>query len=96
MTAELRVREGHEAELEKIIGRLAERVRDEEAGCRLFVFARSRHDPRLYLTFERYDDEDALAAHSHGSAYNEAFPQMMECLEEPPRVALFEEVGAKG
>ena len=90
--AELKAKEGRQADLEAHMGRLAEQVRDEEPGCRLYVLARSRHDPRLYVTLERYDDEDALAAHSHADHYTAAIRGMMDCLEEPPRVALFEEV----
>jgi quinol monooxygenase YgiN len=92
VTAELKVKEGRQRELETHMGRLAERVRDEEPGCRMYVFARSRHDPRLYVTLERYEDEEALAAHSHAEHYTAAIRGMMECLEEPPRVALFEEL----
>ena len=92
VTTELHAKEGHEARLEQQMQRLAEKTRDEEAGCRLFVFARSVHDPQLFVTLERYDDEEALSAHSHADHYTEALPDLMECLTEPPRVALFEEV----
>ena len=53
------------AELEKVMARLATRVREGEPGCRLFVFARSKHDPLLYLTVERYDDAEPLLLGSH-------------------------------
>ena len=92
VTAELRAKEGREADLEKLMRQLAEQVRDGEPGCRLYVFARSKHDPRLYLTLERYDDEEALSAHSHAEHYTRALPGLMDCLAELPRVALFEEL----
>jgi quinol monooxygenase YgiN len=92
VTAELKVKEGRQRDLEAHMGRLADQVRDGEPGCRMYVFARSRHDPRLYVTLERYEDEEALAAHSHAEHYTAALRGIMECLEEPPRVALFQEL----
>ncbi|MGH0030975.1 MAG: putative quinol monooxygenase [Myxococcota bacterium] len=92
VTAELKAKDGRQEDLEAQLGRLAEQVRDGEPGCRLYVFARSKHDPQLYVTLERYDDEEALAAHSHADHYTAALRGMMDCLEAPPRVALFEEV----
>ncbi len=92
VTAELRVKEDRQAELEKHLGQLADRVRETEPGCQLFLVTRSMHDPRIYLTIERYEDDDALADHSHAEHYTAALPALMDCLEEPPRVALFEEI----
>lgn len=92
VTAELRAKPGRQEDLEREMGLLAARVRDEEPGCRLYVVARSRHDPTLYLTVERYDDEEALSAHSHAEHYTRALKDLMDCLEEPPRLALYEEL----
>jgi len=92
VTAELRVREGRQRELEDHLGKLAEQVREKEPGCHGYQLARSKHDPRLYLTIERYEDDEALAAHSHAEHYTAALKTLMDCLEEPPRVALFEEL----
>lgn len=92
VTAELWAREGREADLEKRMHRLAAQVRRAEPGCRLYVFARSQHDPRLYLTLERYEDGDALSAHAHAEHYTAALPALMDCLEQPPRLALFDEL----
>ncbi len=92
VTAELRVKQGRQEALEQQLGRLAEQVRGAEPGCRLYVVTRSKHDPQLYQTLERYDDEEALSAHSHAEHYTAALRGLMDCLEEPPRVALFEEI----
>ncbi len=92
VTEVLRVKQGRQGALEKHLGRLAEQVRDAEPGCHLFVVTRSKHDPQLYQILQRYDDEEALSAHSHAEHYTAALGGLMECLEEPPRVALFEEI----
>lgn len=92
VTAELRAKEGREADLEKRMRQLADRVRHAEPGCRLYVFARSQHDPRLYVTLERYQDGEALSAHSDSEHYTAALSGLMDCLVQPPRLALFDEV----
>lgn len=92
VTAELRVKQGRQQVLEEHLGRLAAQVRDAEPGCRLYLVTRSKHDPQLYLILERYDDEEALSAHSHAKHYEEALRGLVDCLEEPPRLALFEEI----
>jgi quinol monooxygenase YgiN len=92
VNSELRAKQGCQADLEKQLRQLAERVRDAESGCRQYVVARSKHDAHLYLTFARYDDEEALSAHSRARHYTGALSALMDCLEEPPRVALFDEL----
>jgi len=94
VTSELRSRPGKEAEVERIGHALARRACEDEPGCRGYTVARSRHDPRLFLTFERYEDDAALAEHSRAPHFKQAFDQLMERLEEPPRVAIFEIVTA--
>jgi quinol monooxygenase YgiN len=94
VTAELRVKQGREADLEALLAGLASRVAESEPGCRLYLVTRSKHDPQLYLILERYDDDDALADHSHAEHYKRALPELMDCLEQPPRVAIFDELDA--
>jgi quinol monooxygenase YgiN len=92
VTSELRAKPGCQADLEKRLRELAERVREAESGCSLYLVVRSKHDAQLYLTFARYDDEEALSVHSRARHYTGALPALMDCLEEPPRVALFDEI----
>jgi quinol monooxygenase YgiN len=94
MTSELRSKPGEEAQVLRIGLALARRVREEEPGCHGYSLVRSRHDPRLFLTFERYEDDAALAEHSRTAHFKQAFDELMERLEEPPRVAIFDLVTA--
>jgi quinol monooxygenase YgiN len=41
---------------------------------------------------ERYEDDDTLAAHSNAAYFKAVFPELMECCEGPPQVALFVDV----
>lgn len=90
LTSELRSRSGEEPEVLRIALALARQSLEDEPGCHGYSVTRSRHDPRLFLTFERYADDDALAEHSRAPHFKEAFEQLMERLEEPPRVAIFD------
>ena len=90
VTSELRAKSGREQELEGIAFELAERVRSDEPGCRDYEVARARHDSRVFLTLERYDDDEALNAHCRAEHFKEAFPRLMECVEQPPRVTVFD------
>jgi len=93
VTAELRAKPGCQQDLERLMGSMAQRATTDEPGCRVFRLARSRHDPQLYLSFQRYDDDAAMSAHSHAEYFTSAIPAMMECLEELPRLAVFDELG---
>lgn len=54
---------GNEERVERTLRALAVAAR-EEPGCRAFRPTRSVDDPRVFLIYEEYDDEAALAAHS--------------------------------
>ena len=92
VTSEFRSKPGEEREVERITLALAERALKDEPGCGGYTVTvtRSRHDPRLYSTFERYVDDAALAEHSRAPHFREAFEQLMEHLEAPPRIAIFD------
>jgi quinol monooxygenase YgiN len=92
VTSELKSRSGREAEVLRIALALARRACEDEPGCHGYTVARSKHDPRRFLTFERYEDDAALAEHSRAPHFKQAFEQLMERLEEPPRVAIFDVV----
>ena len=90
-TEQLRVKPDREAELADLLGRLAAAVRD-EPGCLEVRLARSAHDPQVFLVVSRYVDGDALDAHTRAPHYTEALPGLMECVEAPPEVAIFDEI----
>jgi quinol monooxygenase YgiN len=54
---------GNEDRVERTLLALAAATR-EEPGCRAYRPTRSVDDPRVFLIYEEYDDESALAAHT--------------------------------
>ena len=55
-------REGEEEAVEQILRENAAESRS-EPGCRTFAVSRSTEEPRTYVLYEEYDDEDAFTAH---------------------------------
>lgn len=50
---------------------MAERVRQDEPGCRLYHVSRSTERDDLVLLYEHYDDDIALAAHRETPHFTE-------------------------
>lgn len=92
VTTTLRAKAGREEELAGVLRRFAARVRREEAGCLAFQPARSQHESSRFVVIERYRDAEALAAHANAEHFREVLPSLMDCLETPPEVALFDEL----
>lgn len=92
VTARLRAKQGKADTLEKVLRELASQVRANEPGCELYTAARSKHDPAIYLVMERYADDEALAAHSNAEHFRALVPEMLECCEGTPEIALFDEL----
>ena len=88
---QLRAKPGREAELAERMASLADAIR-EEPGCLEVRRARSSHEARLFLLLSRYASDAALDDHVRSPHYTEALPALMDCLEQPPEVVLFEEI----
>ena len=85
-------RSGKEATLEGLMKDLTAKVKSNEPGCTIFLYVRSTEKARTYLVIEQYVDQAAFNLH-HATDYLKAFiPKMMECLEQPPDVAIYEDV----
>jgi quinol monooxygenase YgiN len=44
---------------------------DQEPGCLMYIVNRSTENPRHFLIYEQYADEDALAAHAETPMFKE-------------------------
>ncbi len=60
--AKLTVQAGAEQEFERIMRIAVPKVR-EEPGNHAYIFHRSTQDPRLFMFYEEYEDQEALEAH---------------------------------
>src|SRR5438132_1514775 len=55
-------KQGHEAEVSEIFGKLTEESR-KESGCLLYQVHRHKTEPRRFFIYEQYKDDAALEAH---------------------------------
>jgi quinol monooxygenase YgiN len=62
-------KEGREERVLAILEELAPASRA-EPGCQYYQPCRDREDPRRFLIFETYDDDDALRAHSESEHFH--------------------------
>ncbi|MCC7024159.1 MAG: antibiotic biosynthesis monooxygenase [Thermomicrobiales bacterium] len=64
--------EGKDDEVAELLRRMAEYCNsDAEPGCLLYIVNRSTENPRHFLIYEQYADEDALAAHAETPMFKE-------------------------
>jgi quinol monooxygenase YgiN len=78
--ARLTAKEGQEAALEGLMAELAGHVREQEPGCKLYQLCKSQ-TPRQYVVIERYQDQQALTAHSQSAYFRAAFPKLGALLD---------------
>jgi quinol monooxygenase YgiN len=63
IVATLKVQDGKEADFEATFGDLANAVRANEPGNKLYQLFKSRKDKNTYVVMEMYESEEALKAH---------------------------------
>ena len=92
VVATLKIQEGKESEFEKVMKELAEQVRANESGCKLYQICKSKK-PGSYVVMERYDDMAAFQAHSKTDYFKAAAARMAPCFGGAPEIEILEEIG---
>ncbi len=90
--ATLKVQDGKGPEFEGVFTGLAEQVRANEPGNRLYQLTKSRADPNTYKVLELYADQDALTHHGQTDYFRAAGAKMGPCLAGRPDVELLDAV----
>jgi len=91
LIAKLKVQAGKEAEFEKIMLGLAEEVRKNEQGNRLYTLCKDADGQ--YCVLELYEDEAALAAHGQSAHFKAAGPKFAEVMAGRPEIQRLTVVG---
>jgi quinol monooxygenase YgiN len=91
MVAKLQVKEGHEADFEAAAKKLADAVRANEPGNHLYQLCRS-DEPGTYYFLERYESEDALAAHGRSAHMKEHGGAMAPHMAGRPEIVRLKEI----
>jgi quinol monooxygenase YgiN len=88
-TAKLTVKAGSEREFERIMRVAVPKVR-EEPGNHAYILHRSTQDPRVFMFYEEYEDQEALEAHrAHLRAMG---IDLRALLDGPPTVEFYEKL----
>jgi quinol monooxygenase YgiN len=90
--ATLKIQDGKNAEAEAAFTALAEQVRANEPGNRLYQLVKSRTDASTYVVMEIYDDQAAVEAHRKSDHFRAAGPKLGAVLAGAPDVQLYDAV----
>jgi quinol monooxygenase YgiN len=90
--ATLKVQDGKGPEFEGVFSGLAEQVRANEPGNRLYQLTKSRADPNTYKVLELYADQDALTHHGQTDYFRAAGAKMGPCLAGRPDIEMLDAV----
>lgn len=90
--ATLKVRAGKGADLEAVFGELAEQVRANEPGNKLYRLCKARGDAATYVVMEIYEDQAAIEAHGKSDHFRAAGPKIGACLAGRPDIQYLDTV----
>jgi quinol monooxygenase YgiN len=91
MVATLKIKEGHEADFEAAAKQLAAAVQANEPGNHLYQLCKGS-EPQTYYFVERYESEEALAAHGASAHMKEHGGAMAPHMAGRPEILKLEEV----
>lgn len=92
VVATLKVQDGKGADLEKVFGDLAAKVKANEAGCIVYQLTKSRTEPNTYKVLELYASEEALKVHGSSDYFRAAGPGIGACLAGRPEIEYLDAV----
>jgi quinol monooxygenase YgiN/catechol 2,3-dioxygenase-like lactoylglutathione lyase family enzyme len=94
VTAVQHLRPGTAARVDALMADLTAQVLLNEPGCAGFDYVVDPADPSTRLVVERYVDATAHRDHGATRYLAEFIPRLLECLTEPPQVAVYQDLAA--
>ncbi|MGA2158038.1 MAG: putative quinol monooxygenase [Dehalococcoidia bacterium] len=91
ITAMMRAKEGQGDELAKVIKNFAPKFL-KDPGCIDYNVQRRADNRNVFLFYERYEDDKALAFHSTAPHFKEMFTAMKPFLEGKAEISMYEEI----
>ena len=91
--AELTVKEGSQAEFEKVAAELEQAVNANEPGILYYKLFKVQGEATKYVFMEQYADAEAVAAHRAAEHFKRLGKAMGPFLAEPPKVTRMDKVG---
>jgi quinol monooxygenase YgiN len=88
--ATLVVKEGREAEFERLQQELSELTHAHEPGTLVYDVLKSRGKARTYVVYGRFQDEAAFQTHQASSFHDDLVPPIMACVEGEMDLQLYD------
>jgi quinol monooxygenase YgiN len=88
--AKLIVKPGQEAELERLQTELAVLTKKSEPDCLVYDFIRHRTEPRTYVVYARFKDEEAFQAHMKAPFHDDLVPPILARLAKDMDLQFFD------
>ena len=79
--ATLGVKQGSEAEFERLQKELSDLTHAHEPGTLVYDVIKSRDEPRKYVVYARFKDEAAFQAHQASPFHDRLVPPILACVE---------------
>jgi quinol monooxygenase YgiN len=95
VVAQVRVHEGKEEAFVRAAEELVAYVTEHEPDTLMYVLHRSTSEPRKFLFYEVYADENALARHGASEAMVKFFGKVRGLLSGAPEIETFQELAGK-
>jgi quinol monooxygenase YgiN len=92
VVAKIPVQDGKQAEFEAVFHELAQQVRANEPGNKLYQLCKSKADACVYVVMEIYADEAALKAHGASAHFKAAGAKLGPFVAGPPDIQYFDTV----
>jgi len=90
--AKMKIKDGKQAEFEKVFNGLSSKIRDSETGNRAYQLCRSRTDATQYVVLELYESDAALAVHKASEHMRAAGPALAMLLAGRPEIEVLDAV----
>ena len=95
ITPLIRAKAGHEEVVERALRAVIAEVKANEPGTVAYVVSRTRDDPAIFTTFERFVDEAAMTRHNDSRAVADFVAATRESLDGPVVLHTCREIDAK-
>lgn len=92
IVATIKVKDGQQSEFETAALKLVQAVNANESGCLLYTLSKG-DDPHTYVFMERYQDENAMAAHRSSDHFKTYGREMGAFMDGPAAVLRMTELG---
>ena len=95
ITAVIRAKAGHEETVERALRAVIVEVKANELGTVAYFINRSKDDPAVFTTFERFVDEAAMSRHNDSQAVADFVAATRDSLDGPIVLHACHELDAK-